>query len=162
MDWYCYNLNLLDPVGVYLPLSWSWTIGGIYQLAHLNIRSFLSKYDQIQHLLTASNLDILCFSETWLDHNAALDISGSNLYRRDRDSSKKGGGVMAYVKNSMKWHSMQWSNMHLEYLGLFRYFTIHYCFITGISDHNVILVTRKLTNTHFNNTAKNNRTSGIP
>lgn len=33
---------------------------------HLNIRSVVSKTEQIEHLLTDSNLDYLCLTETWL------------------------------------------------------------------------------------------------
>ena len=49
---------------------------------HLNIRSIVSKSDQIQHLLMESNLDFLCLSETWLHENsptAALNIPGYQM-----------------------------------------------------------------------------------
>lgn len=89
---------------------------------HLNIRSILSKSEQIEHLLLDSNLDFLCLSETWLNQNAssaALNIAGYNVYRRDREGSKKGGGVMAYMKNTFQCHKIQWSNCRqLECLGL--------------------------------------------
>ncbi len=71
---------------------------------HLNIRSILSKSEQIQHLLLDSNLDFLCLSETWLSQNAplaALNIPGYNIYRKDREGSKKGGGVMVYIKSTL-------------------------------------------------------------
>lgn len=40
---------------------------------HLNIRSLISKSAQIQHILTESNLDYLCLSETWLKANSPSD-----------------------------------------------------------------------------------------
>lgn len=67
---------------------------------HLNIRSILSKTEQINHLLLNSNLDYLCLSETWLYKNtpsAALNMPGYNMFRRDREAAK-GGGVMIYIK----------------------------------------------------------------
>jgi len=88
---------------------------------HLNIRSLLSKSEQIQHLLLGSNLDFLCLSETWLNQNAplaALNIPGYNIYRTDRQVSKKGGGVMVYIRSTLQCHKIQWSNCNLECLGL--------------------------------------------
>ncbi len=89
---------------------------------HLNIRNIRSKSEQIQHLLLDSNLDFLCLSETWLNQNAplaALNIPGYNIYRKDREGSKKGGGVMVYIKSTLQCLKMQWSNCNLlECLGL--------------------------------------------
>lgn len=89
---------------------------------HLNIRSILSKSEQIQHLLLDSNLDFLCLSETCLNQNAplaALNIPGYNIYRKDREGSKKGGGVMVYIKSTLQCLKIQWSNCNLlECLGL--------------------------------------------
>ena len=89
---------------------------------HLNIRSILSKSEQIQHLLLDSNLDFLCLSETWLNQNAplaALNVPGYNIYRKDREGSKKGGGVVVYIKSTLECHKIQWSNCTtLECLGL--------------------------------------------
>lgn len=41
---------------------------------HINIRSILPKIDQIQNLLTDSNLDFLCISETWLTSNVPTNL----------------------------------------------------------------------------------------
>lgn len=71
---------------------------------HLNIRSILPKRDQIQHLLTDSNLDFLALSETWLNSNiqtSMIDVPGYICHRKDR-TSKKGGGVLFYVRDTLK------------------------------------------------------------
>ena len=57
---------------------------------HLNIQSIISKQNQVQHLLTNSNLDYLCLTETWLNCNiptqssAQLDVPGYVCFRKDR------------------------------------------------------------------------------
>lgn len=54
---------------------------------HLNIRSIKIKSLQVQHLLTDSNLDFLCLSETWLKESspsAASNVPGFKSFRRDR------------------------------------------------------------------------------
>jgi len=88
---------------------------------HLNIRSIISKSEQIHHLLLESNLDFLCLSETWLHENspsAALEVPGFKLYRRDRVGSK-GGGVMIYVKTTIQCKEIAWADcMDLECIGL--------------------------------------------
>ena len=67
---------------------------------HLNICSFISKSDEIKHILVDSNLDFLCLSETWLNKNSpstALHIPGYNAFRKDRKVGK-GGGLLLYIK----------------------------------------------------------------
>lgn len=99
---------------------------------HLNIRSLISKSDQIQHLLLDSNLDFLCLSETWLNKNApsaAVNVSGFKVFRRDRERSK-GGGVMVYVKNVFQCNEIKWSYCNdLECIGLNNLISAHdvYC-----------------------------------
>lgn len=71
---------------------------------HLNIRSAVSKSEQLEQLLTHSNLDFLCLSETWLKpttSNSAVYIPGYNIYRRDCGHGK-GGRVMIYVKDTFQ------------------------------------------------------------
>lgn len=68
---------------------------------HLNIRSVLSKREEVQHLLSESNLDFLALSETWLNTNIPtnmIDVPGYTCYRKDRLTGK-GGGVLVYIKD---------------------------------------------------------------
>ena len=58
--------------------------------------------DQVQHVLTEENFDILMINETWLNSKndgALLEIPGYTFYRKDR-KNQAGGGVGAYVKES--------------------------------------------------------------
>lgn len=78
----------------------------------LNIRSVISEIDQINHILTDSNLDFLCLSETWLHSNspsAAIDVPGYKVFRRDRPKGK-GGGVMIYIKDNFHCNQIKWSS----------------------------------------------------
>ena len=73
---------------------------------HLNICSFISKSDEIKHILVDSNLDFLCLSETWLNKNspsAALHIPVYNAFRKDRKVSK-GGGLGYYYTSKTIYH----------------------------------------------------------
>lgn len=56
-------------------------------LGHINIRSIVTKAEQMEHLLIDSNIDILGILESWLTHSsptAAINIPGYNTFRRDR------------------------------------------------------------------------------
>lgn len=71
---------------------------------HLNIRSIASKIDHVDKLLTDSNLDFICLSETWLTKTspqAAFNIPGYNIFRRDRETGK-GGGLLFYIKDNLQ------------------------------------------------------------
>lgn len=63
---------------------------------HINIRSVMSKTEQLEHLLLGSNLHYLCLSETWITATtpvSAFMIPGYKVYKRDRGKGK-GGGVI--------------------------------------------------------------------
>ena len=71
---------------------------------HLNIRSIISKQDQVQHLLTDSNLDYLCLTETCLNCNIPthmIDVPDYVCFRKDRLIGR-GGGAMIYIRESFK------------------------------------------------------------
>lgn len=87
---------------------------------HLNIRSVLSKTEQLEQLLTNSNLDYLCLSETWLTPTTplgAFNITGYNAYRRDRIHCK-GGGVMIYIKEGIQCKQIDIPENTLECVGV--------------------------------------------
>ncbi len=63
-------------------------------MGHLNIRSIASKTEQLEQLLTNSNFDLLCLSETWLTEsspNTAYLVPGYKVFRKDRKFGKGGG-----------------------------------------------------------------------
>lgn len=72
---------------------------------HLNVRSIINKIDLIRLLLTDSNIDCLCLTETWLKEiisNDLLYIEGYNVFRYDRQGVNKGGGLCVFVRDKFE------------------------------------------------------------
>ena len=66
-----------------------------------------SKLEQIRLLLTANQheIDVLFLIETFLKPNkpdCVLQIPGYTFFRKERQGSKKGGGILAYVADRLK------------------------------------------------------------
>ena len=65
-----------------------------------------TKFEQISLILkTCNNIDILFLLETFLkpfNPDSVYNIPGYNLYRKDRDGTKAGGGLLAYVADRVR------------------------------------------------------------
>ena len=79
-------------------------IGAIkgFKIAHQNIRSIIGKIEELRLVISEvkSSFHLLTFSEAWATEaifDSELEISGYQLFRRDRDT--KGGGVLVYARN---------------------------------------------------------------
>ena len=71
-----------------------------YSIVHLNARSIRNKTAGIKQELINKDIDIILFSETWLnddDLDSLYTYPKYNLYRHDRISVYRGGGLCAYV-----------------------------------------------------------------
>ena len=72
---------------------------------HLNCQSLASTFTEFEAMSYERNFDILTLSETWLTENQNLldfvELSGYDLYYTRREN-KRGGGVAAYVSESLK------------------------------------------------------------
>ena len=82
-------------------------IGAIkgFKIAHQNIRSITGKIEELRLVISEvkSSFHLLTFSETWANkeiHNSELEISGYQLFRRERGS--KEGGLLVYGRNDVK------------------------------------------------------------
>lgn len=88
---------------------------------HLNIRSMAPKREQLEHLLFNSNVDFLGLSETWLKPSspqAVVSLQGYNVFRMDRHQGK-GGGVLIYMKDSLKCTQIIWpTEISIECVGV--------------------------------------------
>jgi len=76
-----------------------------------NLRGgFCAKYDELYVLLQQFDVDIACFTETWL--NSAIlpnltDFTGYITYRLDRSDGRQGGGIAVVVKNDLPCHLLR-------------------------------------------------------
>lgn len=69
------------------------------QFIQLNIRSLFHKIPVLRHDFVRTSMDIIGFTETWLNSqipNSLLGIDSFNVYRNDRSYSR-GGGVLVYT-----------------------------------------------------------------
>lgn len=65
-----------------------------------NIRSLYPKFPALEASLDGVALDLLCLCETWLNasvHDNLISLPGFNLYRFDRLTGRRGGGLCMYV-----------------------------------------------------------------
>ena len=94
-------------------------------VCHVNVRSLAApgRLDELKFLVSSTNIDILCLTETWLKPkhmNSTLEIAGYQPpIRRDR-LVRRGGGVAIYVRNGLALSpiSLSGSDMDIECLGV--------------------------------------------
>ena len=68
-----------------------------------NTMSLAPKIDEVRHSVLQTDVDLACFTETWLTdfvHDNVIQIPGYNVVRRDRLIGQN-GGVCLYVKESI-------------------------------------------------------------
>lgn len=75
-------------------------------IASLNVQSLVPNIDEIRHIFNGASVDILCFSETFLNQNipnSVLAIKGYNIFRKDRAVPPLNyGGLCMFVGNHIK------------------------------------------------------------
>lgn len=78
----------------------------LLKIFHLNTQSLLSTFAEFEAMAYEYKFDILTLSETWFTDNQHLidhvQIPGYNLYYRNRNNNKRGGGVAAYIRDNIK------------------------------------------------------------
>ena len=75
-----------------------------FSLVHLNSRNIRNNTTGIRTDLMKEDIDIVLFSETWLnsdDEDALYSFPRYNLFRHDRISIYRGGGLCAYVDENV-------------------------------------------------------------
>lgn len=77
-------------------------------ICHLNVQSLIarsfSKFQELKLNFSDSKVDVICFTETWLNNtinNTTLNINGYRLIRNDRN--RHGGGICVYLKNNLSY-----------------------------------------------------------
>jgi len=66
-----------------------------------NIRSFSKNKSDLENIANTEKADIILLSETWLKKGTFCSLTGFNLFRRDREEDKMGGGVAIAVKRHL-------------------------------------------------------------
>ena len=69
---------------------------------HLNISTLLPNFEEIKHIVSDLDIDILSLNETRLDNSindGHINTDNYCLFRKDRNRS--GGGVALYIKTSL-------------------------------------------------------------
>lgn len=72
------------------------------KVAHLNVRSLFTGFDELRIIIEDNVLDICMLTETWLCDAVAYDafnIPGYNFVRKDRIG--RGGGIAFFIKNTL-------------------------------------------------------------
>ena len=84
-----------------------------------NTMSLAPKIDEVRHSVLQTDVDLACFTETWLTdfvHDNVIQIPGYNVVRRDRLIGQH-GGVCLYVKESIPFEILsQYHNDQFEVL----------------------------------------------
>lgn len=71
------------------------------KVCHINAQSLNNKSDEFKIIFENSNVDVVCVSETWLSKSTSdhfICPNGYRIFRSDRESNTKGGGVAVFVK----------------------------------------------------------------
>ena len=108
------NTELLKPVEMPESLEdvkISTTSEGLL-VVHINSRSMVNKREEIEHICTVLQPDILCITESWLDESVQTQSclpTGYKMIRKDRSDEykqkygrNKGGGVAVCYKEHLK------------------------------------------------------------
>lgn len=84
-------------------------------ICHMNVQSLtarnFSKFHELKLNFTDSKVDVICFTETWLNstiNNSMLSINGYKLIRNDRN--RHGGGICIYLRNNLSYKVVSMSN----------------------------------------------------
>lgn len=125
----------LSPAFIQLFLVWpaaiiiSWntieTTKGL-RVIHLNIRSLVSKTDELRAWVTHYKPNIITISETWLHSkitDESVEIDNFVLYRSDRAS--RGGGVATYVAANLVSECVILNEEPVNFESLFINITFH-------------------------------------
>lgn len=100
------------------------------KVVHINIRSLVPHFEEIESILADGVLDLLIISESWLHSRVSdslVSVNNYQLFRLDRrvqlpnGSIKRGGGVCIYAKNDHSvttWPHLEKSNSDLELLSV--------------------------------------------
>ena len=71
---------------------------------YTNVQSLLKKLPELNKIILENDIKLAGITETWASsdmRDSEFHIEGFNMYRADRSSSKRGGGVLMYIHESL-------------------------------------------------------------
>lgn len=84
-------------------------------ICHVNVQSLIArnftKFHELKQTFVDSKIDIICFTETWLNSTISdrmISIDGYKLVRNDRN--RQGGGVCMYMRNNLSYKVVSMSS----------------------------------------------------
>eukprot|EP00112_Aurelia_sp_Birch-Aquarium-sp1_P020436 Seg527.9 transcript_id=Seg527.9/GoldUCD/mRNA.D3Y31 product="Retrovirus-related Pol polyprotein from type-1 retrotransposable element R1" pseudo=true protein_id=Seg527.9/GoldUCD/D3Y31 len=101
-EWFCPTCNNIKKNEIFAGLNTQMSIQGL-RVAHINCRSLLGKFSEIQMLLQTCKIDVLGITESHLNERIIdneIAISGYDMRRCDR-THKKGGGYVVYFREDL-------------------------------------------------------------
>lgn len=124
-----------------------------------NVRSLLPNINLLRYELSDSNILLIGICETWLTeriHDGLIQIDGYNTVRLDRRTGKRGGGLIFYVNNTIKYDQvsddLNSSDINLEMLTILikpdhqRNFLVSLVYIPPSADKSLAIEQIKSTN----------------
>ena len=95
INWSKLKLTSTNSTGSFQPPS----LNGLRALkcVYLNATSLENKFDEFKVLVDTYRPQIIADSKTWFKIISVVNINGCNLYRRDRNDGRRGGGVCLYI-----------------------------------------------------------------
>lgn len=77
------------------------------RILHLNIRSLNRNFEKLLNLLekTKNLFNLICLTETWItlkDLNSAFQIPHFNIISLERQTNKRGGGILIYAHETLR------------------------------------------------------------
>lgn len=75
------------------------------KICFLNIRSLLPNINELRYCLEGSDVFACCICESWLNkrlHNKLIEIRGYEIYRLERRTGKRGGGLVIYINKTVR------------------------------------------------------------
>lgn len=78
--------------------------GAGVSFVHLNTQSIFSKIEELRLIAYDTQPDVLCISESWLNQKTPdgfININGYYANRLDRQTGKRGGGLVTYFRNNV-------------------------------------------------------------
>ena len=69
-----------------------------------NAQSLQYKLEELKRIIAEEDVQIVTISETWGQSwkEAVLEINGFNMYKKDREDGRKGGGCIIYISHKLK------------------------------------------------------------